>query len=513
MKIYRHFFVALMLEIFSFSKAFAYDFSTVSETGQTLYYNIIDDVNHYVELTYPGQYSWSGWNGFDKPVGEIILSSIVTYNEVEYVVTKIANNTFYYCGGIVSMVIPNTVTTIGYEAFSYCSGLALISFPNSVTSIEGNAFFHCRGLTSISIPNSMISIGNGAFCGCSGITSITIPNSVVSIGYAVFENCQNVETINVELGNPNYDSRDNCNAIIETRSNELIQGCKSTVIPNTVLSIGKEAFCGCSGLVSIEIPNNVITIGPNAFNMCSGLESLTIQNSVTSIGDQAFAGCYLNSVTAMGMIPPSLGNNAFQTNIPKLIVPCIGAGAYKESYWDDYFKTIECRGYYQIFKSIDGEGGALGSFFNLPERFMEGEVVHFSVKSNTGCCLATITIQNAENPNETVLVVQENNDKYWFVMPSFPVSVRAVFMMNNATNENSNIPFVVYPNPTSGKIWMESEDIKHISISSMLGQLVYEGNVGSDSVEYDFGDYEAGVYLIRITTSVGVVTKRIVVAR
>lgn len=513
MKIYRHFFVALMLGVFGFSEAFAYDFSTVCETGQTLYYNIIDDVNHYVELTYPGQYSWSGWNGFDKPVGEIVLSSIVTYNEVEYVVTKIANNTFYYCGGIVSMVIPNSVTTIGYEAFSHCSGLAVISFSNSVTSIDYWAFSYCSGLTSIEIPNSVTSIGNGAFLGCSGITSITIPNSVMSFGYAVFENCQNLETINVESGNPNYDSRDNCNAIIETHSNELIQGCKSTIIPNTVLSIGKEAFCGCSGLASIEIPNIVTSIGHNAFNMCSGLESLTIPNSVTFIGDQAFAGCYLNSVTAMGMIPPSLGNNAFRTNIPKLIVPCVGAGAYKESYWDDYFKTIECRGYYQIFKSIDGEGVALGSFFNLPERFMEGEVVHFSVKPNTGCCLATITIQNAENPNETVLVVQENNDKYWFVMPSFPVSVRAVFMMNNATNENSNIPVAVYPNPTSGKIWMESEGIKHISISSMFGQLVYEGNAEVDSFEYDFSDYEAGVFLIRITTSVGVVTKRIVVNR
>ena len=513
MRICRLFIIFLLLWTTGLSKAFAYDFSAVCETGQTLYFNIIDDTQHYVELTFPGSYSWSGWNGFDNLVGEMVLPSVVLYNDFEYVVTEIANNAFSNCYSITSVVIPNTIVYIRYEAFKNCVGLNFISLSNSVTSIEYDAFFHCSGFTSISIPNSVTSIGKGAFCGCNGITSISIPNSVTSMGYAVFENCPNLEMIVVETGNPNYDSRDNCNAIIETCSSELVQGCKNTIIPNTISSIGRGAFCGCSGLASIEIPNTVTVISHNAFNGCGGLESITIPNSVIYLGDQAFAGCYLNSVTAMGTIPPSLGNNVFRTNNPKLIVPCVGAGAYKESSWDDYFKTIECRGYYSIFKSIDGENEASGTFFNLPERYLEEEEVHFSVKPNLGCYLSSITIQNAENPNETVPIVQENGDKYLFVMPSFPISVRAVFAIGNATDENIAIPFAIYPNPTSGKMKLESENIKHVIISHILGHIVYESNAEGDSFEYDFSDYEAGVYLIQITTSAGVTTKRILVSR
>ena len=143
-----------------------------------------------------------------------------------------------------------------------------VTIPNSVTSIGGWAFYNCSGLTEVTIPNSVTSIGSGAFSGCTGLTSIVVAG-----------------------GNSVYDSRDNCNAIIETATNTLIYGCKNTTIPNSVIEIGSLAFSGCTGLTSVTIPNSVTSIGGSAFYGCTGLTSVTIPNSVTEIGDRAFSYC------------------------------------------------------------------------------------------------------------------------------------------------------------------------------------------------------------------------------
>ena len=190
--------------------------------------------------------------------------------------------------------------------------LKLIILPQNVTTIEDGAFKDCGVLTSIDIPNSVTSIGYEAFSGCSSLTSFTIPNSVTSIGNYAFSNCSDLTSIKVESGNVKYDSRNNCNAIIETSSNTLIRGCKNTIIPNSVKSIGNNAFSGCSGLTSITIPNSVTSIGDNAFSGCYNLTSVTIPNSVTSIGDYAFSGCSgLTSVTIPNSVT-SIGWDAFR---------------------------------------------------------------------------------------------------------------------------------------------------------------------------------------------------------
>ncbi len=134
---------------------------------------------------------------------------------------------------------------------------------------------------------------------------------MTSIGISAFNGCSGLTSIKVQEENANYDSRENCNAIIETGSNKLIAGCKNTVIPNSVTSIGNYAFSGCSGLTSITIPNSVTSIGNTAFQGCSGLTSITIPNSVTSIGESAFYGCSgLTSVT-IGNSVTSIGYYAF----------------------------------------------------------------------------------------------------------------------------------------------------------------------------------------------------------
>ena len=208
--------------------------------------------------------------------------------------------------------IPNNVTSICGCAFSGCSDLTSVTIPNSVTSIGSQAFYGCSGLTSITIPESVASIGDYAFRGCSGLTSITIPESVTSIGISPFSNCSGLESIVVNPSNPKYDSRDNCNAIIETSTNKFLVGCKRSTISESVTSIGSQAFYGCSGLTSITIPESVASIGDYAFCYCSSLTSITIPKSVTSIGGYAF--CYCSSLTSI-TIPKSvtsIGSYAFQ---------------------------------------------------------------------------------------------------------------------------------------------------------------------------------------------------------
>ena len=225
-------------------------------------------------------------------------------------VTEIGDEAFEECKAV-TISIPDTITHIGNWAFHGCSGLTSITIPNSVTSIGKSAFHGCSGLTSITIPNSVTSIGKSAFHGCSGLTSITIPESVTSIGNGAFWGCSGLTSIVVEEGNSTYDSRDNCNAIIETTNNTLIRGYQNTTIPNSVTSIGDRAFSGCSGLTSITIPNSVTSIGEGAFSGCSGLTSITIPNSVTSIGKEAFLGCSgLTSITIPNSVT-SIGEEAF----------------------------------------------------------------------------------------------------------------------------------------------------------------------------------------------------------
>ena len=258
------------------------------------------------------------------------LSSITIPNSVK----SIGDLAFYHCTSLTSITIPNRVTSINWAAFAECTSLTSITIPSSVTSIGYNAFAECTSLTRITIPSSVTSIGSEAFEECTSLTSITIPNSVTSMGRNPFTGCSGLTSINVSSGNAKYDSRNNCNAIIEKSTNTLFCGCKNTVIPNSVTSIGNHAFSGCTGLTSITIPDSVTSIGDYAFSSCKGLSSITIPNSVTSIGKCAFEYCKgLTSVTIPDSVT-SIGDFAFNncTGLTSITIPDsvtnIGIGAF-----------------------------------------------------------------------------------------------------------------------------------------------------------------------------------------
>ncbi len=158
---------------------------------------------------------------------------------------------------------------------------------------------------------SVTGIGASTFADCSSLTSVTIPASVTNVVKESFVRCSGLKSIIVETENTKYDSRDNCNAIIETATNTLIAGCKNTFIPNSVIAIGKSAFYGCTGLKSILIPNSVTSIGEQAFADCNSLTSIEIPNSVTSIGNRAFWWCLGLTTVTMGNSVKIIGNEVF----------------------------------------------------------------------------------------------------------------------------------------------------------------------------------------------------------
>ena len=216
--------------------------------------------------------------------------------------------------------------------------------PNTVTTIKDGAFIGCSGLTSVTISNSVTSIGWFAFSGCTNLASLAIGNAVTSIDPWVILGSQGQLTnITVASGNPNYDSRNNCNAIIETATNKLIAGCMNTVIPNSVTSIGGDAFYCCRALTNIDIPNSVTSIGDRAFAGCSSLTSITIPNSVTTIGWEAFSGCNgLTEIYSLPLTPPTIDSFTFNGCYEAtLYVPYNALDSYKVAdYWKNFTNIV-----------------------------------------------------------------------------------------------------------------------------------------------------------------------------
>lgn len=297
----------------------------------------------------------------------------------------IPNNQIWYTSSDGNVVNPTYENAFGANIKSniYENGKGIITFDSEVTSVGEYAFEYNSTLTNIVIPKSVTTIGEGAFFCCYSLSELTIPSSVIEIGSKILYKCNALTSIAVDKGNAIYDSRNNCNAIIETETNTLICGCCnsiipdnvtkihdyafvrnqnliSIIIPSSVTTIGEEAFSECTSLTNIEFSNGLITIGTNAFRDCP-ITIIDIPNSVTHIGDYAFGNCPLTNVTLpnnlqvigqhafMGCAalttvkvkattPPSMSNNAFQWGNSNLVihVPAGSLEAYKAAdYWKD----------------------------------------------------------------------------------------------------------------------------------------------------------------------------------
>ena len=292
------------------TSAFAHDFEV-----DGIYFNHIDKGAKTVEVTY---YMNDQFSYRDRYSGDITIPSSVLYNDTTYFVTQIGDDAFHNCYKVTSVkisqsiiiigdyafadctslssvTIPNSVTTIRENAFSNCPKLESIIIPNSVSKIEESTFWYCTSLTSIIIPNSITSIGKRAFGYCENLASINIPNSVTTIGEYAFVGCEKLATVDIQdlstwckinfgdrTANPLYYAKD-----LNLNGSKL----EALVIPPDVPEIKSNVFYGYSSLTSI-IANSVTTIGDNAFSNCNNLVSVHIGPSTIQIGKDAFNNCY-----------------------------------------------------------------------------------------------------------------------------------------------------------------------------------------------------------------------------
>lgn len=255
------------------------------------------------------------------------------FNELQYFTNPdldtISAKAFAGCVSLQEITLPPQITTIGNYAFGYstdnqgqiipCSSLHSIVIPEGVTQI-GDYAFSRSGLESIILPFSLTSIGQQAFEHCP-LTSVYVPASVNYINNNPFVS-ESIETIEVDPMNATFDSRNACNAIIRTSDNKLISGCKNTVIPNGVLSIGYGAFENATGLTSITLPGSVTTIGEYAFDHCTGLTTIIVES----------------------YDPPTIESNAFlnvNTENITVYVPCGSVNTYKNAAgWSSFANIV-----------------------------------------------------------------------------------------------------------------------------------------------------------------------------
>ena len=489
--------------------------------------------------------------------GTLTIPDYVVYNGNSYAVTMIDDYAFSYCRGLEgTLVLPSTLEEIGDDAFDYCGFTGVVTIPASVEyigytpfygcdgiegfvvdpanedydsrdncnaviltyndelqfgcknstipdgveSIAEDAFNHVSGLTSITIPNSVTEIGGWSFW-FTGLTSINIPSSVTYIGENPFAGCVALTAITVESGNTVFDSRNDCNAIIRTSTNEIISGCQNTVIPNDVTRIGNDAFYYCSSLSGeLVIPENITSIGEYAFERCTGLRgSLVIPNSVTVIGESAFANCTgFDGTLTLSQALTSIEDWAFEAcsgftgslKIPNAVTS-IGSSAFEECAGFNGTLTLPRSLVYVgdfAFASCSGFSDAV-IWAETPPTLDMYPFGGFGSNKLTVPCGCVSVYENSDWHEQFTTIVEDCE----------------------AVSEIANNNVSVYPNPTKGHVTIAAEEIRHLGIYNTIGVKLFESTVNGDVFEFDFSDYDAGIYLIRMETAKGIETKMVTV--
>ena len=508
----------------------------------------IGDLYYLVISTNPPQVEFIGANSSaNSSITTANIPETVTYQGITYSVTSIGYGSFYSCGDLTSVTIPNSVTSIGDYAFYGCSSLTSIDIPNSVTSIGEEAFSFCSSLTSANIGNGVTSIGEDAFFGCSSLTSVTLPeNATIStdaflgcgarntgisidnviymlcydndnIGNYTFEGVYNVTfTIGDSVYTPNsamvyyYTSElsgdvtllssitnNGVSYPVTSIKSDAFENCSNLIsitIPNSVTSIEYWAFGGCSNLTSVNIGNGVTSIEYDAFRNCSSLTSVNIGESVTSIEKRAFEGCSsLQNITCLATNPPTLEDNTVfpYPNIATLSVPCGILEAYSAptSFWNMFFAGRISENGYNVEVSVNDE-------------------TFGSVAVESDCSTGTLTA-TANDGYRFVIWNDGNTDNPRTVALTSDTAFTAIFALIDESSLAEEAEFAeisLYPNPTSSKVSF-NQTIEKVEVIDLSGKTLFTfSNANSINIE----SLPSGAYYLRLTNNDKAIMQKVI---
>ena len=353
-------------------------------------------------------------------IGDHAFYDCTSLTSVSIAGGMIGDYAFYDCSNLSDLTMGPNVTAIGESAFEDCSSLHSVILPNSLTNIEDYAFAQTSSLKEIAIPNSVTAIGRYAFAlntvhitdmaaWCSiafgenwngdssdagfnlyieneKVTSLFIPKEATIVNALAFFNCKGIESINVEDGNEKYDSRQGCNAIIETESNTLLKGCKNSFVPSDVTAIADYAFLNCDGLTSV-----------------------TLGSGMQQIGSLTFYGCKLRNVLVKNATPPRASTSCFSAQTFYHTTLYIPTGSWDNYAYDDsWYRFINIR-----------ETATTEAQLTMQQAYMlmDANKFSYSVYDPVNDCIGTIGSVSGideNNPNHCWQVVENEGKHYLF---------------------------------------------------------------------------------------------------
>ena len=417
-----------------------------------------------------------------QAAGAIIIPDFIICNDTHYPVTAIAPNAFNGCSGITSLSVGEHVATIGPNAFSGCNNITTLNYNCPANILD---YINKTSIVTLNIGNQVTSIPDYSFNNCTNLTTLTIGNSVTYIGQSAFNNCTGLLSAIIP------------DAVTEIRNNSFHNCTNLTVasIGNGVTTIGNDAFNGCLQLMSFSLGEGIETIGDRAFMNCGIIGDIIVGQNVSYIGNESFKNCYgISEITSLRIAAPLLGNDTFDGINPdiSIYIPCGSTNLYAGR-WS----------YFHNFNEIPF------LFRAVSEDETKGIVVIMSAPT---CESPQALVRAIAHPSYQFDHWSDGSTSNPYVYQvTGSVTLIAYFKSLVGEEENQEIPVSIYPNPTNGIVKIETENIQNISIYNIFGAKVFSESTNGDSFEYDFSKHHAGIYIIRVETAQGTVTKQIAV--